>query len=85
MEPDNVKPDAGESKRGDPEVVESKIAAAGGEKRAVDSKTDVETVQPKRVLSRMTERRFSQVSRRELLKVVPVLALGAFAIPRWQD
>ena len=83
MEPDNVKTDAGESKRGDPEVVESKIAAR--ETRAVGSRTDVETVQPKRVLSRMTERRFSQVSRRELLKVVPVLALGAFAIPRWQD
>jgi DMSO/TMAO reductase YedYZ molybdopterin-dependent catalytic subunit len=33
----------------------------------------------------MSERKFAQVSRRELLKVVPVLALGAFAIPRFQD
>ena len=32
----------------------------------------------------MTERKFAQVSRRELLKVAPVLALGAFAIPRFQ-
>jgi len=32
-----------------------------------------------------TERRFAQVSRREILKVVPVLALGAFAIPGVQD
>ena len=33
----------------------------------------------------MSERRFGQASRRELLKVLPVLALGAFAIPRVQD
>jgi DMSO/TMAO reductase YedYZ molybdopterin-dependent catalytic subunit len=33
----------------------------------------------------MTERKFAQVSRRELLKVVPVLALGAFAVPRFQQ
>lgn len=85
MEPENLKPDAGESKAENPEVVGPKTAAGGGTPRAVASNTDVETVQPKRVLSRMTGRRFSQVSRRELLKVVPVLALGAFAIPRLQD
>ncbi len=33
----------------------------------------------------MDERRLKQLSRRELLKVVPVLALGAFAIPRVQE
>jgi DMSO/TMAO reductase YedYZ molybdopterin-dependent catalytic subunit len=33
----------------------------------------------------MNERRFAKVSRRELLKVVPVLALGAFAIPSFQE
>jgi len=33
----------------------------------------------------MTQRKFSQVSRRELLKVAPVLALGAFAIPGSQE
>ena len=33
----------------------------------------------------MDERRFAQVSRRELLKVLPVLALGAFAIPSFQE
>jgi DMSO/TMAO reductase YedYZ molybdopterin-dependent catalytic subunit len=41
---------------------------------------------PKKVLeAKMTEHRFAQVSRRELLKVAPVLALGAFAIPRVQE
>jgi DMSO/TMAO reductase YedYZ molybdopterin-dependent catalytic subunit len=42
-------------------------------------------VQPKLVKPEMSERKFAQVSRRELLKVVPVLALGAFAIPRLQE
>jgi DMSO/TMAO reductase YedYZ molybdopterin-dependent catalytic subunit len=31
------------------------------------------------------ERKFSRMSRRELLKVAPVLVLGAFAIPQFQD
>src|SRR5579863_3733514 len=33
----------------------------------------------------VTERKFGQVSRRELLKVAPVVALGAFAIPALQE
>jgi DMSO/TMAO reductase YedYZ molybdopterin-dependent catalytic subunit len=43
------------------------------------------TTVPKVLESKMTERRFAQVSRRELLKVVPVIALGAFAIPSVQE
>ena len=35
--------------------------------------------------SRINERKFRRVSRRELLKLTPVLALGAFAIPKLQD
>src|SRR5215831_1623349 len=34
---------------------------------------------------RMTEQKFTQTSRRELLKLAPVLALGAFAIPSVQE
>jgi DMSO/TMAO reductase YedYZ molybdopterin-dependent catalytic subunit len=34
---------------------------------------------------RMDEKKFRQVSRRELLKLTPVLALGAFAIPALQE
>jgi DMSO/TMAO reductase YedYZ molybdopterin-dependent catalytic subunit len=30
-------------------------------------------------------KQFLQVSRRELLKLTPLLALGAFAVPKWQD
>jgi DMSO/TMAO reductase YedYZ molybdopterin-dependent catalytic subunit len=34
---------------------------------------------------KMDEKKFKQVSRRELLKLTPVLALGAFAIPSLQE
>ncbi|MGB7600203.1 MAG: hypothetical protein WBM24_07860, partial [Candidatus Sulfotelmatobacter sp.] len=34
---------------------------------------------------RMDEKQFRRVSRREVLKLTPVLALGAFAIPKWQE
>ena len=34
---------------------------------------------------KMNEKQFRRVSRRELLKLTPVLALGAFAVPKWQE
>jgi len=34
---------------------------------------------------KVTEQRFSRMSRRELLKLAPLAALGAFAVPRWQE
>lgn len=40
---------------------------------------------PKIRSPQMSEHKFAQVSRRELLKVAPVLALGAFAIPGAQE
>ena len=33
----------------------------------------------------ISERKFRSVSRRELLKLAPVLVLGAFAVPKLQD
>jgi len=33
----------------------------------------------------MDEKKFGQVSRREALKLAPLLALGAFAVPSWQQ
>jgi DMSO/TMAO reductase YedYZ molybdopterin-dependent catalytic subunit len=35
--------------------------------------------------ARIDSRKFKKVSRRELLKLAPVLAIGAFAIPKFQD
>jgi DMSO/TMAO reductase YedYZ molybdopterin-dependent catalytic subunit len=82
MEPENIKPDADESKPVEPKAAEPEMAEAKSvEAKSVDSKI----VQPAPVPTRMNERRFAQVSRRELLKVAPVLALGAFAVPSFQD
>jgi len=82
MEPENIRPDADESKAVEPKAAESEMAEAKSiEAKSVDSKI----VQPALVPPTMNERRFAQVSRRELLKVAPVLALGAFAIPSFQD
>jgi DMSO/TMAO reductase YedYZ molybdopterin-dependent catalytic subunit len=36
-------------------------------------------------IRRMNEKSLHRVSRRELLKLAPVLALGAFAVPQWQE
>jgi DMSO/TMAO reductase YedYZ molybdopterin-dependent catalytic subunit len=69
MEGNHVKPDDESSKASDAKSVEPKPIAAAS--RLVRPQT--------------TERKFGQVSRRELLKVAPVLALGAFAIPRAQE
>jgi DMSO/TMAO reductase YedYZ molybdopterin-dependent catalytic subunit len=96
LEPENLKPDADESRVGETKAVDP----AGGEPTVGDAqvgpgiaKPEIvhsEIVHPKMVQTetppgRMNERRFAQVSRRELLKVAPVLALGVFAIPRFQE
>jgi DMSO/TMAO reductase YedYZ molybdopterin-dependent catalytic subunit len=77
MEPENIKRDGGEAKVGEGKAVDSKIVQP--------QTVEPQTVQPKVVQPRMNERRFEQVSRRELLKLAPVLALGAFAIPSFQE
>ena len=92
MESENDKPEAPESKAGGPgafkpETVNPETAEPSGARlETVQTKTvQTKTVQTKTVQSRMDERRFAHVSRRELLKVAPVLVLGAFAIPRFQN
>jgi DMSO/TMAO reductase YedYZ molybdopterin-dependent catalytic subunit len=97
MEPDDVKPDAdesaGELTSGDPKAGEPGVEPEVAEPKATESKpAESEVVQsknvavtPKLVQSGISERKFGQVSRRELLKVAPVLVLGAFAIPKFQE
>ena len=79
MEPENIKRNANEPKAGDPEAVAGEPHASQGD--------DAKLVSPRIKIDRPTidERKFSKMSRRELLKVAPVLALGVFAIPRMQD
>lgn len=91
MEAENEKPKPGEpvgdpkadvTADGDAKVVDSAVLEAKAvEQKVVESKA----ASPKLVRPGMDERKFAQVSRRELLKVVPVLALGALAIPRFQE
>lgn len=42
-------------------------------------------MKPRIIDSKMDERKFRQVNRRELLKLTPVIALGALAIPSLQE
>ena len=51
--------------------------------KAVDSKPVAEVASPAR--PSFSDRKLARVSRRELLKLAPVLALGAFAIPKFQE
>src|SRR5258708_1397394 len=97
MEPENAKPDDDKAKgsdaeAGDAKVVDARAAEAeAAESRIVEAKiveaksVESQSSQSKSVHPTMSERGFAQVSRRELLKLVPVLALGAFAIPRVQE
>jgi DMSO/TMAO reductase YedYZ molybdopterin-dependent catalytic subunit len=81
MEPENIKPDADHAKASDSEAAKpSAVDPQAGQ--GVDAK-----VAPRINIKRSTidEPKFARMSRRELLKVAPVLALGIFAIPRFQD
>jgi DMSO/TMAO reductase YedYZ molybdopterin-dependent catalytic subunit len=74
MEPDTTKPVAGEDGN------ETHVASEA----AVES--DDSSLTPVREAVRAVEQaKFSQISRRELLKVAPVLALGIFAVPKIQQ
>ena len=83
MEPDSVNPEkrAGEERGPEPDQQETKAAA--------EEDSAVEPVEPQVreeiVRPTMDGPKFASVSRRELLKVAPVLVLGAFAIPAFQE
>ena len=81
-QPNVVGPEAAQSKAAGSAVVQAKVVRAEVVQAEI---VQEKPVPPKPVQSMMTERRFAQVTRRELLKVAPVLALGAFAIPSFQE
>jgi DMSO/TMAO reductase YedYZ molybdopterin-dependent catalytic subunit len=83
MEPDSVNPEkrAGEERGPEPDQQETKAAAEEDSAvEPVEAQVREEIVRPT-----MDGRKFASVSRRELLKVAPVLVLGAFAIPAFQE
>src|SRR3982074_3555280 len=67
---------------GDANNVDSKSTdAASRDPKPVDA----QLVEAKNVSPKVSERRFGQMNRRELLKLTPVIALGAFAIPALRE
>jgi DMSO/TMAO reductase YedYZ molybdopterin-dependent catalytic subunit len=82
MEPENIKPDADEPRAGDSEAVKPS-AGAPRTGQGADAKVLPPSIKTDRTA--IDERKFAKMSRRELLKVAPVFALGIFAIPRLQD
>ncbi len=94
MDSDDSKPKSEELKAGEPPAGDSNASAASpADAASADAASadaalaDANPADAPPVIVRlsMTERRFGQVSRRELLKVAPVLVLGVFAIPRFQQ
>ena len=78
MEPDKPKPDSGERKQAEPDRAAEPAKAP--EPKPQDS---VRSASGKIV--ELHEPELARMSRRELLKLAPVLVLGAFAIPGVQD
>jgi DMSO/TMAO reductase YedYZ molybdopterin-dependent catalytic subunit len=80
MEPENTKPDANE-----PIDEKARRLRQAEEENPPDAGIAPANAQPRVMSPTVNERKFKQLSRRELLKVAPVLALGIFAIPRVQE
>jgi DMSO/TMAO reductase YedYZ molybdopterin-dependent catalytic subunit len=90
MEPENLRPDDAQPGEEDPKNGDSQSAekkTVDGQDSAARRAAPAPAVKPevqKPSGPRMSERQFARVSRRELLKVVPAIVLGAFAIPALQ-
>jgi DMSO/TMAO reductase YedYZ molybdopterin-dependent catalytic subunit len=85
-----------DGKMGEQKANEAKIEDPASEKRAgeqskgADDEPEAEAEKPglgddRKSGNRIDEKKFRQIGRRELLKLAPVLALGAFAIPGLQE
>ena len=78
MEPNNPKPDSGETRQAEPDR-----AAEPGAAEAPQTRPSVPAVNGQVI--KLHEPELARMSRRELLKLAPVLVLGAFAIPGVQN
>jgi DMSO/TMAO reductase YedYZ molybdopterin-dependent catalytic subunit len=79
MEPENAKPDAGETKQAEPDR-----AAEPAEGQGTRPSVRAASGRPNKIVE-LHESQLARISRRELLKLAPVLVLGAFAVPGVQD
>jgi DMSO/TMAO reductase YedYZ molybdopterin-dependent catalytic subunit len=87
-EPQPAEAKSGEASTAEAMTADARVAAAPPprvEKPTTTRwKTDPARTGPTRT-GPIDQRKFGQISRRELLKIAPVLALGAFAVPQFQE
>ncbi len=83
MDPENEKSEPGPTPERSEETPGSSVSKAAS---PVEGPNKPATAADKRIIkNQVSEASLKQLSRRELLKVAPVLLLGAFAVPAWQD
>ena len=75
MDPENV-----EANNADPKAIEAKASEAKNAQEKIAEENAVGRVSG----SKINEHAFRRMNRRELLKLTPLIALGAFAIPSFQ-
>jgi DMSO/TMAO reductase YedYZ molybdopterin-dependent catalytic subunit len=96
MDQENTKPKTPDPNPEDSEIADASLAASRDQsgnieagsvagKNAETPTAPPEIVSASIVRPKISERQFRQVNRRELLKLTPVLALGAFAIPMLRE
>ncbi len=72
--------------RGKDEATQQPEASPPSEAQVVENpQSALPAPEPRRIVPHLEANKFAHLSRRELLKVAPVLALGAFAVPRVQE
>jgi DMSO/TMAO reductase YedYZ molybdopterin-dependent catalytic subunit len=76
MDPENV-----EAKKPDPKAIEAKASEAKNAQEKIAEENTLARVSG----SNISEGTFRRRNRRELLKLTPLIALGAFAIPSFQE
>src|ERR1700719_127584 len=82
MEPKNGDPEKFDSNAGDPTKGDAKIE---NPKIADATEIDPTNRNPTIISSKISGRDFKKINRRELLRIAPIIALGAFAIPGLQE
>jgi DMSO/TMAO reductase YedYZ molybdopterin-dependent catalytic subunit len=89
MEPENMNPEKEQQKDSGPGSGRQETEAAADENQAHDAVEprvgESKALRASMVRRKLDEGKFASVSRRELLKVAPVLVLGAFAVPALRD
>jgi len=75
-----------EKRNPDPQVTQRPESGTKSEAKQGTVGVEQSSARPETAnMAKTDERKLARVSRRELLKLAPVVVLGAFAIPKWQE